>query len=193
MSELVGLLDPDRPFFSIRNEEASITPPPIPMSSPASYDCPIPGSARQAVRPGSLSEHLQQSQSQERVHREWDFAEDHEDNEMISCKLCACVLVQPHLITCCGECACQHCFDRHFQAESTRGDRKRRCPFCREEVFRLIENSDLKRSINKLKVYCPYRRRGCLWSGRLQDGECHLNECQAWRKRKGVTCLFSFT
>lgn len=182
-SELVGLLDPDRPFFSMRHEEVSGRPQPTSMPSPASQDY-IPGSTRRPEslndhpRPESLNDRLQQIQPSERARHEWEFAEAHKDNEMILCKICCFVLVQPHLITCCGECACKRCFDSHFQAESVRGDGKRRCPFCREEVFRLIENSDLKRSIDKLKVSCPHRRRGCLWSGRRQDGECHLNECQ---------------
>ena len=121
---------------------------------------------------------LKKSQSGKRERLDWKFVDNQDNNDKILCKICMDVLVEPHLITCCGECACRRCFDHHWQTQSVRGDGKRRCPFCRVEVFRLIRNCDLEREINKLKVLCIHVTRGCLWSGRLQDGESHLNECE---------------
>lgn len=109
---------------------------------------------------------------------EWEYVDDHDNNEMIQCKICTDVLRDPHLITCCGECCCRKCFDRHLQRAAAVGDGEQMCPFCRKANFRLIENSDLKKSVNALKVYCLRRKSGCLWSGRRQDGESHLNECE---------------
>jgi hypothetical protein len=110
--------------------------------------------------------------------RSWQFVEDHSQNDIMSCKICLDVLVAPHLITCCGECVCKKCIDSHQQREAAiREDKKPLCPFCRKAEFKLIENLDLKKSIGKLKVYCLYRKSGCMWSGKLQDGEAHLQEC----------------
>ena len=108
----------------------------------------------------------------------WQFVEDHSQNDIMLCKICLDVLVAPHLITCCGECVCKKCIDSHQQREAAiREDKKPRCPFCRKAEFRLIENLDLKKSIEKLKVYCLYRGNGCMWSGKLQEGKAHLQEC----------------
>ena len=108
----------------------------------------------------------------------WQFVEDHSQNDIMLCKICLDVLVAPHLITCCGECVCKKCIDSHQQREAAiREDKKPRCPFCRKTEFRLIENLDLKKSIEKLRVYCLYQKSGCMWSGKLQEGKAHLQEC----------------
>ena len=107
----------------------------------------------------------------------WQFVEDHSQRDIIMCRICLDVLEDPYLITCCGECVCKKCIDSHLQREAAIRKDKPLCPFCRESEFRLIENLDLKKTIGKLKVYCRYRRSGCLWSGKQQDGEAHLQEC----------------
>ena len=109
---------------------------------------------------------------------DWQFVEDHTQNEILSCIICLDVLVSPHQITCCGEYVCKKCIDSHLQREAVvRKDKKPRCFNCRKTEFRLIENSDLKKSIGKLSVYCLYRKSGCMWSGQLQNSEAHLREC----------------
>ena len=116
--------------------------------------------------------------ARERENQTWDFVEDHDDKGMFLCKICMCVLMEPHLITCCGECVCRRCIDRHLlRVSSMSDDRKKSCPFCRKDDFKLIENFDLKKSIYKLKVFCLYRKRGCMWSGKRSEGETHLHEC----------------
>ena len=108
----------------------------------------------------------------------WQFVEDHSQKDIMSCRICLDVLVAPHLITCCGECVCKKCIDSHLQRETAiREDKKPLCPFCRKAEFRLIENLGLKKTIGKLKVYCLYRKSGCMWSGKLQEGKAHLQEC----------------
>ena len=107
----------------------------------------------------------------------WDFIGDHDDNEMFFCKICMGVLIEPQLITCCGECICKRCIDSHLQRVYAMTDKKKCCPFCRKDDFKLIENSDLKKSIAKLKVLCLYHKSGCMWSGKLQNSESHLHEC----------------
>ena len=106
----------------------------------------------------------------------WDFVEAHDDNGLFICKICMGVFMDPHLITCCGECVCKRCIDSHLLRVSSLTDKKS-CPFCRKNDFKLIENSDLKKSINLLKVFCLYRKSGCMWSGKLKEGKAHLREC----------------
>ena len=116
--------------------------------------------------------------ARERENQTWDFVEDHDDEGMFLCKICMGVLEDPHLITCCGECICKRCIDHHLLRVSSMSDnRMKSCPFCRKDDFKLIENFDLKKSIYKLKVFCLYRKRGCMWSGKRSEGEAHLHEC----------------
>ena len=109
--------------------------------------------------------------------QDWIFVRNHDDNDLFLCKICLGVLMDPHLITCCGECVCKRCIDSHLLRISTLDDGKKSCPFCRKDNFKLIENSDLKRSINNLEVFCLYQKSGCMWSGKLKEGEAHLHEC----------------
>ena len=106
----------------------------------------------------------------------WSFVVNHEDNELFLCKICMGVLMDPHLITCCGECICKRCIDCHLRLSTIDG-REKSCPFCRKDDFKLIENSDLKKSINNLEVYCLYHKSGCMWQGKLKEGKAHLYEC----------------
>ena len=144
------------------------------IDSGGGFGPPLYGEPVSASRQGQPS-----GSAEERRRLEWEFVEDLENDDRISCKICMGVLVEPHLITCCGECACRSCFYRHWETESVRGDRKRRCPYCRKEVsnFSLILNADLEREINKLIVRCIHSERGCGWSGQLKDGDSHLNNC----------------
>ena len=107
----------------------------------------------------------------------WTFVDNHDDNGLFLCKICMEVLMDPHLITCCGECVCKRCIDSHLLRVSSLTGRKKSCPFCRKDDFKLIENYDLKKSIINLKVFCLYRKSGCMWSGKLKEGEAHLHEC----------------
>lgn len=66
----------------------------------------------------------------------------------------------------------------------------RPCPNCAEKDFMVISDetdSKLKANIDGLKVYCPMRKNGCKWTGRLEvlddhlmwgEGECPDNTCR---------------
>ena len=133
---------------------------------------------RVVEQPRSVMKKRNQNPPPDADNRNWEFVEDHSQKDILSCKICLDVLVDPHLITCCGECVCKKCIDSHLQREAAvREDKKPLCPFCRKAEFRLIENLDLKKTIGRLRVYCLYRSSGCMWSGKLQEGEAHLQEC----------------
>ena len=66
----------------------------------------------------------------------------------------------------------------------------RPCPNCTEKDFMVISDqsdSTLKASIDGLRVYCPMRKNGCKWTGRLEvlddhlmwgEGECTEDRCR---------------
>ena len=137
-----------------------------------------PAERQRVEQPRPILKKRNQSVAPDTENHSWQFVEDHTQKDILSCKICLDVLVAPHLITCCGECVCKKCIDSHQQREAAiREDKKPLCPFCRKAEYRLIENLDLKKTIGRLKVYCLYRKSGCMWSGKLQEGEAHLREC----------------
>lgn len=113
-----------------------------------------------AVKKVKASEELNDHPAYSGEREIWEFVEDHDDNGLFLCKICMGVFMDPHLITCCGECVCKRCIESHLLRVSTLADGEKSCPFCRNDDFKLIENSDLKKSINKLKVFCLYRKSG---------------------------------
>ena len=59
--------------------------------------------------------------------------------------------------------------DCHLLRLSTLDGREKSCPFCQKDDFKLIENSDLKKSINNLKVYCLCCESGCMYMARKAE------------------------
>ena len=85
------------------------------------------------------------------------------------CLICQLVHHEPYQTDCCGTSFCQTCIQRVQDNEGC-------CPNCREENFQVFPNKGLKRSLNKLRVYCTHSKDGCTWSGELSGLEEHINE-----------------
>lgn len=86
------------------------------------------------------------------------------------CSLCNELMKFPCHVNCCQNCFCQECIGRIKQME-------RPCPNCEEKNFLVISDrtdSEVKREIDSLKVYCPMRKNGCKWTGRLELLDDHL-------------------
>ncbi|XP_023038598.1 PDZ domain-containing RING finger protein 4 isoform X1 [Piliocolobus tephrosceles] len=89
----------------------------------------------------------------------------------LECKLCGQVLEEP-LCTPCGHVFCASCL-------LPWAVRRRRCPLqCQPlapgELYRVLP---LRSLIQKLRVLCDYRARGCGHSVRLQELEAHVQHC----------------
>ena len=95
----------------------------------------------------------------------------------IECPVCLNILVNPHLVSCCGHNFCEDCIER---VKASNGA----CPMCKERSFQVMVNKGHLRIINGLQVYCTNRRRGCQWKEELKNLSTHLNkgeregECQ---------------
>ena len=117
---------------SKRNERAITERAPPTPSAQAVRLVQHSGSERQ--QPGSMTntKHSQNPSLPDEKNRDWQFVEDHSLNEILLCKICLDVLMSPHLITCCGQCVCKKCIDRHMQRQAViQKDNKPCCPFCR--------------------------------------------------------------
>ncbi len=86
------------------------------------------------------------------------------------CSLCSELFKFPCHVNCCQIHFCQECIGRIKQME-------RPCPNCLENDFMIIfdmSDSTLKTKIDSLKVYCPMRKSGCKWTGKLSVLDDHL-------------------
>ena len=106
---------------------------------------------------------------------QWIFLDTVPD--FMKCKICSSVFESPQLLSCCGTNICKKCMDRHLQRLATLADQQPSCPFCRRMNFKLINNAALEQTINQLKVQCCYQCKGCGWTGILENGNLHLQEC----------------
>ena len=116
---------------------------------------------------------------------ELSFAEEIPSHVEIECPICLSILVNPHLVSCCGHHFCEDCIKR---VEASNGA----CPMCKRREYQVVINKDRLRIINGLKVYCTNKENGCQWKIELKNLSKHLNkgeregECQ----HEKVKCRF---
>ena len=80
------------------------------------------------------------------------------------CPVCKLNLLQPSLLSCCGNHLCHSC------VKKLEG---RPCPLC-SAPFTAILDKGRQRAIWQAKVHCPNRESGCEWQGELRDLLRHL-------------------
>ena len=86
----------------------------------------------------------------------------------IKCPVCLELLVEGHLVSCCGQHFCKDCI---YQV--------RVCPTCKAEQFDVMSDKSHQRAIKSLQVHCVRKDKGCDWIGPIVNLEIHLkNECQ---------------
>ena len=89
------------------------------------------------------------------------------------CPVCKRVQREPNQLTCCGKLICKSCLDTLVR-------RKKCCPNCgvvliKEKKF--FPDTNAKRKIKSLRVWCQNKNNGCTWSGPLRDMDTHIPEC----------------
>ena len=128
--------------------------------------------------PGQVNQNAQKlgstSGKEEDVEKEWVFLDTVPD--FMNCRICGGVFKLPQLLSCCGTKICKKCMARHLQRRAI-VNQQPSCPFCLSTEFELVDNKALEDSINQLRVKCCYQHKGCGWTGTLQNGKLHLNEC----------------
>ena len=104
----------------------------------------------------------------------------------IECPVCLNILVNPHLVSCCGHNFCEDCIER---VKASNGA----CPMCKERRYQSFIDKKCLRIINGLQVYCTNKDKGCQWKGELKNLSTHLNkgkregECQY---QQGIECRY---
>ena len=101
------------------------------------------------------------------------------------CKKCTLVARKPTISSCCGESFCHACIAGTMK-------QKLPCPACGKEELNSFEHVKYQQQINKLKVYCSMKGRGCCWLGILEQLDTHLDpeqdDCQYVDTRCPLNC-----
>ena len=105
---------------------------------------------------------------------DYDFLEPPPDR--VTCKICHLPCFEAEKSRCCG-----HVFCKEDLEKLKSSSRDYACPMCRVKPLKTYPDLAIDREINELRIYCPYSRDGCKWSGELADLEDHLN--------KGKNCV----
>ena len=99
------------------------------------------------------------------------------------CRMCHELMTDPSTTNCCGHYFCYECINRIK-------DIGRTCPKCKRGSFTVQQDSQLKKKIESLKVYCPSSSKrgahGCRWVGPMGEVHAHLNMNQIEGKCKFV-------
>ena len=103
-----------------------------------------------------------------------DFLEPPPDR--VICKICHLPCCEAEKSRCCG-----HVFCKEDLEKLKSSSRDYACPMCRVKPLKTYPDLAIDREINELRIYCPYSRDGCKWSGELVHLEDHLN--------KGKNCV----
>ena len=100
------------------------------------------------------------------------------------CKKCSLVARRLIVTSCCGESFCHTCINNTQQDNQS-------CPVCEERSFTTLELKKYQRQINNLRVYCSLKKKGCGWSGPLEQLEAHLDPDQDNCQYVDTKCPFN--
>jgi len=112
---------------------------------------------------------------------DYDFLEPLPDR--IICKICQLPCCEAEKSRCCGHVFCKS--DLIKMKNSSRGYV---CPMCRVKPLVTYPDLAIDREIKELRIYCPYSRDGCKWSGELSSLEDHLNKGKNCVMRRCYKC-----
>ncbi len=133
------------------------------MASRSTNSCKVEEPETEEIEASSLT--VQDPSSQQ---PDYDFVEQPDQDYF--CPVSLELLTQPHQTDCCGHHVSQQAVNR-----ITRD--KKPCPMCKEDDFATHVDKFFKRKVRQLKVYCPYKKSWCKWTGELGDLDQHTTTC----------------
>ena len=105
---------------------------------------------------------------EEREYQDCTFVEAPPGHIQTECPVCKSLLRDPSQVTCCANQMCAACYKKISGSS-------KQCPICRKSLTGGFSDRNHKRIVEGFRVYCCYRREGCLWTGELSEVEKHLN------------------
>lgn len=92
---------------------------------------------------------------------------------MFFCPLTKCLLLEPHLTSCCGWHLSQEAIDK-IEAQKDGSA----CPLCTIDEWNTMLDKYFQRKVKELLVFCYYKDEGCNWQGELSTLDYHSQSCQ---------------
>ena len=126
------------------------------------YTCTIPNASPQSMLPdGDRSQVLSPTEECQFVVKPL-FT--------VKCPVVGTMMLEPHQTDCCGW---------HLSAEGVTKLQKagEACWQCKRLSFMSRPDMYLRQKIHELQVYCPHRKRGCEWVGKLSMMDTHVDSC----------------
>ena len=100
--------------------------------------------------------------------RNVDFVKPMPEEIQIECSICLSILLEPHIVECCGNRFCKACIDGVVQCRQP-------CPLCKQRSFQKIPDKQLQRLLKQREVYCLLKDKGCKWTGEMNKLQEHLD------------------
>lgn len=101
----------------------------------------------------------------------------------VVCPICLDILVEPNLLTCCGQHLCKECGTRISKV----------CPLCRDKKYQVVPDKYFERNtLNRLQVYCEEKSEGCPMKGDLYKLLPHMKDCGYKHKECPLKCGKSY-
>ena len=101
---------------------------------------------------------------------EEDYLFVEQPSKDLFCQVTFCLLLQPHLMSCCGNHISQEAASR-IQREGGA------CPICKTHPLSTMLNKHFQRQVKSLCVFCRHDDRGCGWQGELVNFDSHVQSC----------------
>ncbi|CAI8032727.1 hypothetical protein GBAR_LOCUS18479 [Geodia barretti] len=106
-----------------------------------------------------------------RLSPEEDYPFVEKPSEDFFCPVTLGLLLQPHLMSCCGKYLSEESATR-IQGEGGP------CPLCKAPDWSTLLDKHVRRQVKELHVFCRHKEKGCWWKGELSDFTQHVQSCQ---------------
>ena len=110
------------------------------------------------------------SLNQPKLSSEEDYLFVEQPSKDYFCPVTFGLLLQPHLISCCGNHISQEAASR-IQREGGA------CPLCKTRPWSTMLNKHFQRQVKSVRVFCRHDNRGCGWQGELADFDSYVQSC----------------
>lgn len=114
--------------------------------------------------------------------RNVDFVKAMPEEIQTECSICLSILLEPHIVECCGNRFCKTCIGSVVQARQP-------CPLCKQRNFQKIPDKQLQRLLNQREVYCLLKKEGCKWTGEMDKLQKHLDLTKVSLQWEGILNL----
>ena len=106
------------------------------------------------------------------LHRDVDFDKFAEEpSQDFFCPVSLELLLEPQLTSCCG-------IHLSLGTATKLKNEGKPCPQCDSEQWQYMLDKKHRRKVHKVGVCCWYKKKGCEWTGELNEVKLHVTSCE---------------